>query len=91
MATHKITRYRNRKLYDHDTRRYVRLEDVCEMVRRGDDVQVFEHPSGKSILGYTLAMAMSRILDVADTPQLISFMVKAAREIPGECIPTGWR
>lgn len=44
-----IKRYSNRKLYNVETGQYVTLEEIGQMVRRGEDVQVMEHASGADI------------------------------------------
>lgn len=49
-----IKRYSNRKLYEPDSRRYVTLEDIAEMIRQGDDVQVVDHQSGADLTTTTL-------------------------------------
>lgn len=49
-----IKRYSNRKLYEPETRRYVTLEDIAEMIRRGDEVQVIDHQSGADLTSVTL-------------------------------------
>jgi len=44
-----IKRYNNRKLYDTHAKRYVTLQDLAEMIRRGDDVIVLDHANGEDI------------------------------------------
>jgi polyhydroxyalkanoate synthesis repressor PhaR len=48
-----IKRYPNRKLYDTQTKRYINLDDVAEMIRRGEEIQVIDHASGKDITALT--------------------------------------
>lgn len=38
-----VKRYPNRKLYDTSARRYVSLESIADMIRRGEPVQVVDH------------------------------------------------
>ncbi len=49
-----IKRYANRKLYDTETRRYVTLDDIADMVRRGEEVTVQAHETGADITTTTL-------------------------------------
>jgi len=49
-----IKRYANRKLYDTQAGRYVTLEEIGEMVRRGDDLRVVDHASGADLTTLTL-------------------------------------
>jgi polyhydroxyalkanoate synthesis repressor PhaR len=44
-----IKRYSNRKLYDTEARQYVTLDDIAEMVQRGEDIQVVDHASGADL------------------------------------------
>ena len=46
---HLIKKYANRKLYDTHTSRYVRLEDIAELVRDGHELQVVDRDSGQDI------------------------------------------
>ncbi len=54
-ATRVVKRYRNRKLYDTAASRYVKLEDVADMIRIGVDVTVVEHPTGRDVTTVALA------------------------------------
>lgn len=49
-----IKRYANRKLYDTGLRRYVTLEEIGALVRRGEDVQVIDHETGRDLTSQTL-------------------------------------
>lgn len=44
-----IKKYENRRLYDSTNSRYVNLEEVAEMLRRGKDVQVVDAATGEDI------------------------------------------
>lgn len=44
-----IKRYSNRKLYDTETKQYITLEGVANLIRQGEDVQVIEHDTGSDI------------------------------------------
>lgn len=50
-----IKRYPNRKLYDTEARQYITLDEIAELVRRGEDVQVLEHASGADLTALTLS------------------------------------
>jgi len=49
-----IKRYANRKLYNTQSGQYVTLEDVAEFVRRGEEVRVVDHLSGRDLTSLTL-------------------------------------
>lgn len=44
-----IKKYENRRLYDTDASRYVNLEDIAAMVRRGEDVSVVDVKTGRDL------------------------------------------
>lgn len=50
-----IKRYPNRKLYDTLAKRYITLEGVADLIRRGEDVQVIDHETGRDLTSVTLA------------------------------------
>ncbi len=54
-----IRRYRNnRKLYDTARSQYVTLDDVAELVRRGESVRVVDSASGEDLTAATLAQIL---------------------------------
>ena len=54
----RITRYSNRKLYDPAARSYVTLQELAQLVARGEDVQVLDRKSGEDLTNLTLAQAL---------------------------------
>lgn len=50
-----IKRYSNRKLYDPETRQYVTLDEIGEMIRRGEDVRIIDHVTGADLTTLTMA------------------------------------
>lgn len=49
-----IKRYQNRKLYDTQNSTYVTLEDIGNMIRRGDDVRVIDNKNKEDLTSVTL-------------------------------------
>ncbi len=41
-----IKRYANRKLYDTEAKRYITLDGIADLIRKGEDVQVIDHETG---------------------------------------------
>ncbi len=50
-----IKRYPNRKLYDTETKQYITLDGIAEMIRRGEEVQVIDNASGVDLTAVTLS------------------------------------
>jgi polyhydroxyalkanoate synthesis repressor PhaR len=53
--TRVIKRYANRKLYDTQHSRYVTLDQISEMIRKGDDVQIVDNKTKEDLTSITLA------------------------------------
>lgn len=50
-----IKRYQNRKLYDTQDSCYVTLEDIRDMIKQGEDVQIIDNASKEDLTSITLA------------------------------------
>lgn len=50
-----IKRYPNRKLYDTEAKRYVTLEQIAQMIRKGAEVSVVDHETGDDLTSLTLS------------------------------------
>ena len=50
-----IKRYANRKLYDTQHSRYVTLDQISEMIRDGDDVEIIDNRTKEDLTSVTLA------------------------------------
>ena len=53
-ATIVIKKYPNRRLYDTSGSRYINLEDIGELIRKGKDVQVVDAQTGEDLTRVTL-------------------------------------
>ncbi len=54
MSTLLIKRYPNRKLYDTDSKQYVTLQGIAELIRNGHEVQVVDHMTDEDLTAVTL-------------------------------------
>ncbi|MFP6626193.1 MAG: polyhydroxyalkanoate synthesis regulator DNA-binding domain-containing protein [Deltaproteobacteria bacterium] len=50
-----IKRYANRKLYDKHASRYVTLDGIAELLRKGEDIKVIDNDSGDDLTAVTFA------------------------------------
>jgi len=50
-----IKKYTNRRLYDTDESRYITLDELAEMIRKGQDVKVIDVSTDKDLTQATLA------------------------------------
>src|SRR3972149_6456510 len=53
-----IKRYPNRKLYDTETKQYITLKGIADLIRQGQDVRVVDYTSGEDLTALTLAQIM---------------------------------
>lgn len=49
-----IKRYPNRKLYDTESKKYVTLDGISELIQQGQEVQVVDHATGEDLTTLTL-------------------------------------
>jgi len=49
-----IKRYANRKLYDTERSSYVTLDEIAEMVRTGEDLEIVDQKTGEDLTSVTL-------------------------------------
>jgi polyhydroxyalkanoate synthesis repressor PhaR len=49
-----IKRYPNRKLYNTESKQYITLEGIADLIRQGQEVQVTDHASGEDLTALTL-------------------------------------
>lgn len=50
-----IKRYHNRKLYDTSDSCYVTLEDISEMIKQGEEVEIIDNTTKEDLTSVTLA------------------------------------
>jgi polyhydroxyalkanoate synthesis repressor PhaR len=49
-----IKRYPNRKLYNTETKQYITLQGIADLIRQGEEVQVTDHANGDDLTALTL-------------------------------------
>ncbi len=49
-----IKRYPNRKLYNTETKKYITLNGIAELIRNGDDVEIIDHITEDNLTAVTL-------------------------------------
>lgn len=53
-----IKRYANRKLYDTESGQYVTLDEIALLIRRGEEVEVIDHATGRDLTTLTLMQVL---------------------------------
>lgn len=49
-----IKRYPNRKLYNTESKQYITLDGITDLIRQGEEIQVIDHSSGEDLTALTL-------------------------------------
>ena len=50
-----VKRYPNRKLYNTETKKYITLDGIADVIRAGQEVQILDHNSGEDLTTLTLS------------------------------------
>jgi polyhydroxyalkanoate synthesis repressor PhaR len=53
-----IKRYPNRKLYNTESKQYITLEEISELIRRGQNVSVVDNATGEDLTALTLTQVI---------------------------------
>ncbi len=53
-----IKRYPNRKLYNTDTKKYITLDGISDLIRDGVEVEVVDHATGEDLTALTLSQIL---------------------------------
>jgi polyhydroxyalkanoate synthesis repressor PhaR len=54
MVVPTIKKYPNRKLYDMDSKQYITLDGIAELIRQDKEIHVIDHATGEDITSVTL-------------------------------------
>ncbi len=83
-----IKRYQNRKLYDTSDSCYVTLEDIGEMIKAGEEVQILDNTTKEDMTSVTLAQIIfeeqkrkTNVLPLSTFRQIIQGGGEALREL----------
>jgi len=78
-----IKRYANRKFYDTRAKRYVTLDDLAQLVYRGEDFHVVDHATGQDLTQQILAQIIfeRQKTDKGHLPQVtLKAMIQASNQ-----------
>jgi polyhydroxyalkanoate synthesis repressor PhaR len=93
-----IKRYQNRKLYDTSDSCYVTLEDIGEMIKQGDEVQIIDNQTKEDLTAVTLAQIIfeeqkkkTHVLPLSTFRQIIQSGGETIRGIVNKAVESGGR
>jgi polyhydroxyalkanoate synthesis repressor PhaR len=84
-----IKKYSNRRLYDTSNSRYVNLDDIAALIRKGTDLQVVDAKTGEDLTRVTLTQIITE--DAKDRPtglplELLRQLIVASDQVRQEFI-----
>lgn len=93
-----IKRYQNRKLYDTSDSCYVTLEDIGDMIKMGDEVQIIDNQTKEDLTGVTLAQIIfeeqkkkTHVLPLSTFRQIIQNGGETIKDIVHKAVESGER
>ncbi len=89
-----IKKYENRRLYDTTNSRYINLEDVARMIRRGVEVQVVDAKTGEDITRLILTQIIvenAKEREFALPTDILRQLVLASGEAGRESVSAYWK
>lgn len=93
-----IKRYQNRKLYDTSDSCYVTLEDIGEMIKQGDEVQIIDNQTKEDLTAVTLAQIIfeeqkkkTHVLPLSTFRQIIQSGGETIRGFVEKAVESGGR
>ncbi len=57
---HKIKKYANRKMYDTHDKRYVTMDQISELIKKGEEVMVIDNRTGEDITTAVISQLIGR-------------------------------
>ncbi len=53
-----VKRYPNRKMYNTETKQYITLDELADLIRQGEDLHVYDHATGEDLTALTLTQIL---------------------------------
>lgn len=78
-----IKRYQNRKLYDTNQSCYVTLDEIAQMIKNGDDIQVVDNRTKQDITATTLTQLLYESERKAHNPVPVNMLKEIIRHGDG--------
>lgn len=63
-----LIRYKNRKIYDSDTQKYVTLAEITEMLLNGLSVTITEYETGANLTSYIYSTVLTELTKTHKVP-----------------------
>jgi polyhydroxyalkanoate synthesis repressor PhaR len=86
---HKIKRYANRKLYDTTDKRYVTLDQISKLIKKGEKISVVDNKTDRDITSATISQCLARNKKKKSNEAESNVLIQLLRKGPGTLVDYG--
>jgi polyhydroxyalkanoate synthesis repressor PhaR len=86
---HKIKRYANRKLYDTTDKRYVTLDQISKLIKKGEKISVVDNKTDRDITSATVSQCLARNKKKKSNEAESNVLIQLLRKGPGTLVDYG--
>ncbi len=86
---HKIKRYANRKLYDTKDKKYIKLDQISELIKAGHEISVVDNQTGDDLTSATISQILAREKKIKNGDMVSSVLVQLLRKGGGTLVDYG--
>jgi polyhydroxyalkanoate synthesis repressor PhaR len=86
---HKIKRYANRKLYDTTDKRYVTLDQISKLIKKGKKISVVDNKTDRDITSATISQCLARNKKKKSNEAESNVLIQLLRKGPGTLVDYG--
>lgn len=86
---HKIKRYANRKLYDTKDKKYIKLDQIAELIKAGQEISVVDNQTGDDLTSATISQILARDKKIKNGDVVSSVLIQLLRKGGGTLVDYG--
>jgi len=86
---HKIKRYANRKLYDTKDKKYIKLDQIAELIKAGHEITVVDNQTGDDLTSATISQILARDKKIKNGDMVSNVLVQLLRKGGGTLVDYG--
>ena len=77
---HHIKKYANRKLYDSTDKKYISMNRLSELIKKGEDVVIIDNETGKDLTASIVSSLIARAKDQAEETVSSGLLIRLFRK-----------
>ena len=86
---HMIKRYANRKLYDTTDKKYITLDQISKLIKRGEKISVVDNETGEDLTSSTISQCLARNKRKKSNEAESNVLIQLLRKGPGTLVDYG--